>query len=129
MNTSSIQSGASRRRVARHRACVAIAGLCAVACATAVQANETTGRVFGTAPAGATVQVASPAFAIQRNIQANAAGRYSVGWLPIGAYEVTMVDNGGQPQIKHASVPVSVDRGSRVDFACPDGQCADVAQN
>lgn len=128
MNASSIQSGASRRRVARHRAYVAIAALCAVACATAVQANETTGKVFGNAPAGATVQVASPEFAIQRNIQANADGRYSVGWLPIGIYEVTVVDN-GQALVKHPSVQVYVDRGSRVDFSCPDGRCSDVAAN
>jgi hypothetical protein len=105
---------------------VAAAALCCVACS--VSAAVTTGRVFGHAPAGATVQVSNPEFGIQRTITTNARGRYEVGWLPIGVYTVTVVDN-GQPVARHPSVQLYVDRGSRVDFRCADGRCSDLAAN
>lgn len=111
---------------ARKLARVAIVGLCAVAGSAAVHAAETTGRVFGQAPSGATVQVSSPEFAIHRTIPVQANGRYEATWLPIGIYDVTVVDD-GQATVMHPRVQVFVDRGSRVDFGCPSGQCADLA--
>ncbi|WP_336808084.1 carboxypeptidase-like regulatory domain-containing protein [Fulvimonas yonginensis] len=89
-------------------------------------AAVTTGRVFGKAPAGASVRVSSPEYGIRRGIPVNASGRYEVTWLPIGVYTVEVVD-GGQPVAKHPSVQVFVDRGSRVDFDCAPGQCPEMA--
>ncbi|MGN2243322.1 carboxypeptidase-like regulatory domain-containing protein [Frateuria sp. GZRR33] len=128
MNASiSTQSGA-RRSTVRNLALVAVAGICAAAGLTPAHAAETTGRVFGRAPLGATVLVSSPEFAIQREIPVNADGRYVASWLPIGVYEVTVVDH-GQPLVRHPSVQVFVDRGSRVDFSCASGRCSELAAN
>lgn len=127
MNASlSIRPGASRRPVLRNLVLVAIVGIGAAASSVAVQAAETTGRVFGNAPAGATVTVGSPEFGFERNIPVNDKGRYELGWLPIGIYTVTVARD-GQALFEHPSVQVYVDRGSRVDFSCPGGQCSDVA--
>src|SRR5690242_20476967 len=124
--SSSTRAGAPRRSAARTMALVAVAGICCAAGSASVQAAVTTGRVFGHAPAGATVQVSNPEFGIQRTITANAKGRYQVGWLPVGVYTVTVVDN-GQPLARHPSVQLYVDRGSRVDFSCANGRCSDLA--
>src|SRR5690348_16593535 len=123
-----IRSGASRRALAWNTALAAVVGIYAAAGPATVHAAETTGRVFGQAPAGATVMVSSPEFAIQRRVPVDAHGRYLASWLPIGIYEVTVVDN-GQPLVKHPSVQIYVDRGSRVDFACAEGRCSEVAAN
>jgi hypothetical protein len=105
---------------------VAAAALCGVA--GPASAAVTTGRVFGHAPAGATVQVSNPEFGIQRTTTANAKGRYEATWLPIGVYTATVVDN-GQPVVSHPSVQLYVDRGSRVDFGCAHGRCSELAVN
>lgn len=130
MNASnSTRSGASRRSMIRNLALVAVAGICATAGISTARAAETTGRVFGQAPSGATVLVSSPEFAIQRKIPVGDDGRYAAGWLPIGIYEVTVIDN-GQALVRHPSVQVYVDRGSRVDFDCAyGGRCSEVAAN
>ena len=126
MNASlSTRTGASRRSVVRHLVLVAIVGACAVASSAAVQAAETTGRVFGHAPTGATVTVGSPEFGIERNIPVDAEGRYQLAWLPIGIYTVT-VERDGQAMFEHPSVQVYVDRGSRVDFGCASDRCSEV---
>lgn len=126
--SSSTQAGAPRRSVLWTTALMAVVGVCSAAGSAAVLANETTGRVFGRASPNATVLVGSSQFGIQRRIQADADGRYALGWLPIGVYSVTVVDN-GQPLVQHPSVPVFVDRGSRVDFECANGRCSDLAEN
>jgi len=129
MNASfSTHPRAPRRSVTRTVALVAIAGVCCAAGSAAVHANETTGRVVGRAPAGATVLVRNAEFGIQHQIEVNRKGRYVVSWLPIGVYTVTVVDN-GQPLIQHPSVQVFVDRGSRVDFNCTYGRCSELAAN
>ena len=126
MNASfSTRPGASRRSVLRNLALVAVVGVCSTAGSTAVAA-VTTGRVFGKAPAGASVLISSPDYGIHRRSQVNAGGHYQVTWLPIGVYTVTVIDD-GQPLIEHPSVPVSVDRGSRVDFNCVQGRCSEMA--
>src|SRR5690348_6810083 len=112
MNASfSTQSGSPRRSVVWSMALAAVVGVC---CSAAVQAAETTGRIFGHAPAGATVSISNPEFGIQRELPVNSEGRYLASWLPPGVYTVTVMDN-GQPTIKHPSVQLYVDRGSRVD--------------
>src|SRR5690349_11202926 len=122
MNASiKIRADARRRSAVRTMAMVAVVGLCCAA--GSASAAVTTGRVFGHAPAGATVQVSNPEFGIQRTTTANAKGRYEATWLPVGVYTVTVVDN-GQALAKHPSVQLYVDRGSRVDFSCSDGRCS-----
>ena len=129
MNASfSTHSRAPRRSTIRTMAWVAAVGFCCAAGPAAVHANETTGRVVGRAPAGATVLVRNAEFGIQHQIEVNRKGRYVVSWLPIGVYTVTVVDN-GQPLIQHPSVQVFVDRGSRVDFNCTYGRCSELAAN
>lgn len=129
MNASlSNRSGARRRSVVRNIAFLTAVGACVAAGSTASLAAVTTGRIFGSAPAGATVMVSSPEFAIHRKMQVNTKGRYLVTSLPIGVYEVTVVDR-GQPRIKHPSVQVFVDEGSRVDFGCAHGRCSELAAN
>lgn len=129
MNASfSTQACAPRRSVTQNMAVMAVIGCCAAAGSFAVQAAETTGRVFGHAPPGSTVVVGSEEYAIQRSVPVNADGRYLATWLPIGVYTVTVLDN-GQPLAKHPSVQVYVDRGSRVDLGCAGAQCTDVAAN
>jgi hypothetical protein len=109
-------------------ALMAMACACAAAVsATALADEQTTGRVFGSAPAGATVLISSADFGIQRSVPVNAAGRYAVGWLPIGVYTVTAMES-GKPLVEHPGVPILVDRGSRVDFACVEGRCSEMAQ-
>ncbi|MGN2251843.1 carboxypeptidase-like regulatory domain-containing protein [Frateuria sp. GZRe12] len=124
----STQSGAARRSMIRNLALVAVAGICATAGISTARAAETTGRVFGQAPSGATVLVSSPEYALQRKIPVGTDGRYMASWLPIGVYEVTVIDN-GQALVRHPSVQVFVDRGSRVDFSCANGQCPELAAN
>lgn len=119
---------APRRSVTATVALAAIVGACCVMGSAPAQAAVTTGRVFGQAPAGATVVVSSADYGIQRKTVANADGRYLVTWLPIGVYAVTVLDN-GEPVVKHPGVQLFVDHGSRVDFACPYGRCAEVAAN
>lgn len=129
MNAASFhQPGAPGRAVMRRLALVAVLAVCGAASSAAVQAAETTGRVFGNAPVGSTVTIGSPEFGFERNIPVNAEGRYQMGWLPIGVYTVTVARD-GQALLEHPSVQVYVDRGSRVDFSCGSGQCSDVAAN
>jgi len=129
MNASvSTHSGAARRSVIRNLAMVAVVGLCTAAASGTALAAVTTGMVVGRAPAGATVLVSNPDFGIQRRIPVNAGGHYSATWLPIGVYSVTVLDN-GQALAQHPSVQVLVDRGSRVDFNCANGQCSEMAAN
>ena len=66
-------------------------GLCF---AGAVQAQSTTGTIYGHAEAGATVTVRNQA-GITRTVTADSAGRYSIGSLPTGEYTVT-IERGGQ---------------------------------
>lgn len=129
MNASfSIHPGALRRSLIRNVAMMAMVGACAAAVgATAMADEQTTGRVFGSAPAGATVVISSADFGIQRTVPVDQAGRYSVNWLPIGVYTVTAMEN-GNALVEHPGVPILVDRGSRVDFACVQGRCSEMAQ-
>lgn len=124
----STREDALRRAPMRKLAMVAVVGGCAWAvCATALADEMTTGRVFGNAPAGATVLVQSPEMGLQRTAEVDPSGRYRLAWLPVGNYTVTVLET-GQSLVEHPGVPVLVDRGSRVDFHCEQGRCSEVAQ-
>ncbi|SEI91177.1 carboxypeptidase-like regulatory domain-containing protein [Frateuria terrea] len=122
------QACAPRRSVIRTMAVMAVVGACAAAGSFAVQAAETTGRIFGHAPPGSTVVIGSDEYAIQRSFPVNDEGRYLATWLPVGVYTVTVLDN-GQPLARHPSVQIYVDRGSRVDLGCAGARCREVAAN
>lgn len=110
----------------RSLAVAAVIGLCGVAGSTAVHAQATAGNVFGKAPAGDTITAHSTTTGLERQAQADAKGRYSIGPLPVGVYTVTLEEN-GRPVVKHVNVPVVVGRGIKVDFDCVQGQCAQLA--
>lgn len=80
-------------------------GLCF---AGGVQAQSTTGSVFGKATAGQTVTVVSET-GLTRSITADAAGRYTIASLPVGRYKVT---SGSDTR----DVTVLVSSGVQVDF-------------
>jgi hypothetical protein len=67
-------------------------GLCF---AGSVQAQSTTGNIYGNATAGATVTVQNES-GLTRTVTADANGRFTVGSLPIGNYSVTI--NQGTPR-------------------------------
>src|SRR3569623_2524094 len=114
----------THRRFAARALAMAAVGVVGALCAATVSPNEiTTGRVFGRAPAGATVLVSSPEIGIHRTIRANDKGLYRMGWVPVGNYQVSVLDD-GQPTALHPNVQVIVDTGSRVDFGCADGRCS-----
>ncbi|HEV2623015.1 MAG TPA: carboxypeptidase-like regulatory domain-containing protein [Frateuria sp.] len=128
MNASfSTHAGAPRRAALRKLALVAAVVACGTAVSAAALADEqTTGRVFGNAPAGSSVVIRSD-FGIRREVPVDAAGRYMANWLPVGVYTVTAMAN-GKALVEHQGVPILVDRGSRVDFACTLGRCSEMAQ-
>ncbi|WP_329740598.1 carboxypeptidase-like regulatory domain-containing protein [Dyella sp. A6] len=95
---------------------VAIAGVCSLAAAVAVNAQSTVGSVFGKAPAGDTVSARSMQTGAGREVKVNSEGRYFARELPTGVYTVVLKKD-GKPVAKHINVPVVVGRGSEVDFA------------
>ncbi|RYI35463.1 MAG: TonB-dependent receptor [Acetobacteraceae bacterium] len=80
-------------------------GLCF---AGGVQAQSTTGGIYGTVPAGSTVTVTSNT-GFSRTVTADANGRYNINNLPVGAYTVTTGDT-------KREVVVTVGSGSNVSF-------------
>ena len=120
---SPIQAGAPRRSL-RMRAFVTATAFAVLGMVgTAAVAQSTDGAVFGSAPAGDSVLAVNTSNAVQRTVQVDARGRYFIHALPVGTYEVTLTEN-GKPVMKHVNVPVVVGRGIKVDFNCPQGQCA-----
>jgi len=107
-------------------AIAAVIGVCGAAGSSAVNAQATTGKIFGKAPAGDTISVQSTTSGFQRQDQADSKGRYSIDPLPVGVYTVTLEES-GHPVVKHVNVPVIVGRGMKVDFDCVQGQCAGLA--
>ena len=80
-------------------------GLCF---AGTVQAQSTSGSIFGKAAPGQTVTIVSET-GLTRTITADAAGRYNAATLPAGRYKVT---SGGDTR----DVTVLVASGAQVDF-------------
>lgn len=94
---------------------------------TAAQAQGTTGRVFGSAPAGQTITVHS-ASGVHRHAKANDSGRYAIGSLPMGTYEVAL-EKDGKSTDKRPNIKLTVGGGVEVDFACEHDQCAKPESN
>lgn len=85
-------------------------GLCF---AGGVQAQTTTGGVYGAAPAGATVTITSKT-GVTRTITADAAGRYTSSSLPVGQYTVTATQDG--KTIGTRQVALTVGANTNVSF-------------
>lgn len=80
-------------------------GLCF---AGAVQAQSTSGSIYGMVPAGSTVTITNNS-GFSRTVTADASGRYNASNLPVGNYTVTSGDN-------KRDITVTVGSGSNVSF-------------
>lgn len=94
---------------------------------TTVHAQSTAGRIFGSAPAGETITVHGTS-GVHRHAKANAKGRYTITSLPMGVYTVALEKDGNAVDTR-SNIPLTVGRGSEVDFACGHDQCAESASN
>ena len=92
---------------------------------TTAHAQETSGQIFGSAPAGETVTANSTTGA-HRHGKANAKGRYTIGPVPAGIYTVALEKDGKAVETR-SNIPVTVGRGAEIDFACANDQCAESA--
>ncbi len=81
-----------------------------------VQAQSTSGTIYGTTPAGegSTVTVQNQS-GFSRTIPVDASGRYNIGNLPIGTYTVTL-QQGGQVVETRRDVTIRVGAGTDVSF-------------
>jgi hypothetical protein len=105
-----------------------IIGIGGIAGSAAVSAQATASNVFGIAPAGDTVTAKSNMSRLSRQVKVDAEGRYNIRSLPVGVYTVTLEKDGNAVE-QHDNVPLTVGRGSKVDFPCPQNQCAESASN
>jgi len=103
-------------------ALAAIVGIGGMTASTTAAAQATAGSIFGKAPAGDTVRAKSTTNGMQRHVEVDDKGRYTIGSLPVGVYTVTLEEN-GQPVVKHPNVQVIVNRGVNVNFDCEQGKC------
>ncbi|MFT3763483.1 MAG: TonB-dependent receptor [Pseudoxanthomonas sp.] len=81
-------------------------GMCV---AGGVQAQSTTGSIYGTVPAGTTITVTNSS-GLSRTVTADASGRYNISSLPVGTYTVDAGDAGKR------QVTVTVGTGAYVAF-------------
>ncbi|WP_108472822.1 carboxypeptidase-like regulatory domain-containing protein [Rhodanobacter thiooxydans] len=94
----------------------------------AVNAQSTTGHVFGMAPAGQTITAKSTTNGLNRHVKVDDKGRYTLGALPVGVYTVTLEKDGHAVE-QRSNVKLVVGRGINIDFTCPQGGCAQSTGN
>ena len=100
-------------RIVRRSALSMALGMCFVGGLHA-QSNSV-GSIFGTGvQPGATVVVKSKDTGLERQVTADASGRYSAGSLPVGQYTVTVQQDGGA--VAQRDVQVVLGAGSEVSF-------------
>jgi opacity protein-like surface antigen len=92
-----------------------------------LHAQSTTGRIFGSAPAGQTITVRGTSGA-HRHSKANAQGRYTIAALPMGTYTVTL-EKDEKTVDTRSNIGLTVGGGAEVDFACVHDQCAESSNN
>ena len=83
--------------------------------AGAVQAQSTTGTIYGSAPAGYTVVVAGESNGVSRTVAADEQGRYSLSALPVGKYTVAVKDKDGKT-LDSRDVTLLIGSGANVSF-------------
>lgn len=104
-----------------------VLGVCGAVGSSAAQAEDITkGGVFGNAPAGGAVLVSNAGTGAQREVRADAKGRYLISALPVGMYTVALAES-GQPVAKHLGVSILVGHSARVDFNCAQQRCSELA--
>jgi hypothetical protein len=111
----------------RNVAMVIALGICGAVGSTAVQAQATSGTLFGWAPAGETITIEG-SNGTHHHTTVNAKGRYSLSSLPNGTYTVTL-EKDGQAIEKHLNVNIVVGRGQEVDFICRGAKCSGATSN
>ena len=119
-----------KRRVSHSAWSLAIAivlGVYGAVGSNAVHAQATSGRIFGSAPAGETI-TAHNTTGVHRHVKADAKGRYTIGSLPMGVYTVALEKDGNAVDAR-SNIPLTVGRGAEIDFACANDQCAESASN
>ncbi len=94
---------------------------------TPVHAQATVGKIFGWAPSGQTITAHSTS-GVHRHSTANAKGRYTIGSLSMGIYEVALEKDGKSVDTRR-NIKLTVGGGAEVDFACNHDQCAESASN
>lgn len=108
IHTSGTGIPASRsKRGLKRKLLAAVMGTCLLH--GTVQAQSTTGNIYGTAPAGTTVVVSNKS-GLSRTITADASGRYNVSSLPVGDYTVEAQGVGKR------DITVTVGTGAYVPF-------------
>lgn len=100
------------------RRCALSVTLAATLASGAALAQSAVGSIFGTAPAGATVQIHNADTGLSRTAVANSAGRYTFGQLPPGSYRVN-----ADGQSKDVTVPI----GGGVNASFAPAAAADAA--
>lgn len=99
-------------------------------CLFAQTAGNLTGQVFDSSQAaipGAIVSAELTGTGQKRQTMTDASGRYIIPTLPIGAYKVTAVQKGFQPQVV-PSVQVGVAQSVNLDFTLPTGTMTEVVE-
>jgi hypothetical protein len=118
--------GNNRKRHAGFTACslviAAVLGSYGVTAFTAAHAQDTAGRIFGSAPAGESI-VVHGSTGSHRHVTANSSGRYSFNTLSPGDYTVTL-ENDGKAVDTRSKISLLAGMGAEVDFACPNDKCA-----
>lgn len=98
-----------------------LVSLCGAAGFGPANAQATSGRIFGHAPAGETV-IAQNATGLKRHVTVKSGGRYTITSLPAGIYTVVLEKKGTAVDTRK-NIPIGASSGSQVDFACPQDKC------
>jgi outer membrane receptor for ferrienterochelin and colicin len=110
------------RAVVRRSALSLALGMCF---ASGVQAQTTTGAIYGNVPGGAgTTVLVQNESGMSRTVPVDASGRYNVSNLPVGTYTVTL-QRDGQTVDSRRNVTVLVGGGIDVSFGAGPGSTAD----
>lgn len=101
----------------------AVLGVCGAAASGGVDAQATSGTIFGNVPAGDTVVAKNLSNGLQREVKADEKGRYRLRALPVGNYNMVL-EKDGKAILQRLNVPVVVGRGIKVDFDCEKYSCS-----
>jgi len=117
-----MHSNATRRGQPLRR--TALVAALAMSLGGVVHAQSTTGTIFGQAPAAANETVTvSGSTGVTRQVPVDASGRYRVGNLPLGSYNVSLEKDGATVDTRK-NVDIVVGQGTEVSFVGPSADSA-----